>query len=222
MRATIEVAGLRKRFGQTMALDGMSFTMEPGQVTGFVGLNRAGKSTTMRVILGLIAAASTGRIALRTTAPSEAMAAPAHAGATVAATGRDTLTVTGLAGEHGRQWGVAPGRRGRHPEPRRVGPPSGRLQGVRRHVSAGCAYDWAKISLFGVQVGQAMVAILAVLAISGEYSTGMIRTTLTAMPRRATALIALLSLGIAAAVRDSATAIGVVLGLLYILSILPS
>lgn len=152
-------------------------------------------------------------------------------------------------------------------------------------TSAGCAYDPAKIILFGVQVGQAMVAILAVLAISGEYSTGMIRTTLAAMPRRATvlaakaavvtgltlaagtvavlasllvgrrvllengftrgpgtpmlslfegpmlraafgsvlylALIALLSLGIAAAVRDSATAIGVVLGLLYVLSILP-
>src|SRR3954466_8022117 len=56
MRATIEVAGLRKRFGQTMALDGMSFTVEPGQVTGFVGPNGAGKSTTMRVILGLDAA----------------------------------------------------------------------------------------------------------------------------------------------------------------------
>ncbi|MFD1538482.1 ATP-binding cassette domain-containing protein [Nonomuraea guangzhouensis] len=53
MEATIEVAGLRKRFGQTMALDGMSFTVEPGQVTGFVGPNGAGKSTTMRVILGL-------------------------------------------------------------------------------------------------------------------------------------------------------------------------
>ncbi|MBT2229166.1 ATP-binding cassette domain-containing protein [Nonomuraea sp. NEAU-A123] len=56
MEATIEVAGLRKRFGQTMALDGMSFTVEPGQVTGFVGPNGAGKSTTMRVILGLDAA----------------------------------------------------------------------------------------------------------------------------------------------------------------------
>lgn len=152
-------------------------------------------------------------------------------------------------------------------------------------TSAGCDYDPAKISLFGVQVGQAMVAILAVLAISGEYSTGMIRTTLAARPRRVTVLaakaavvtgltlaagtvavlasmmvgrrvlldngftrgpgspmlslaegpmlraalgsvlylvlIALLSLGIAAAVRDSATAIGAVLGLLYVLSILP-
>jgi ABC-2 type transport system permease protein len=118
-------------------------------------------------------------------------------------------------------------------------------------------------------------AILAVLVISGEYSSGMIRTTLTAMPRRSTVLaakalvltgvvaaagtiavlgsllagrlvlprgslplsdgptlraaagsvlyqtlIALLSLGVAAIVRDSATSIGVILGLLYLLPIL--
>jgi ABC-2 type transport system ATP-binding protein len=53
MDETIEVTGLRKRFGRTVALDGMSFTVRPGQVTGFVGPNGAGKSTTMRVILGL-------------------------------------------------------------------------------------------------------------------------------------------------------------------------
>ena len=53
MDATISVARLRKRFGATTALDGMSFTVQPGQVTGFVGPNGAGKSTTMRVILGL-------------------------------------------------------------------------------------------------------------------------------------------------------------------------
>jgi len=56
MQAAIEVHGVRKRFGPTLALDGMSFTVEPGQVTGFVGPNGAGKSTTMRVILGLDAA----------------------------------------------------------------------------------------------------------------------------------------------------------------------
>ena len=49
----IEVSELRKRFGPVLALDGMSFTVEPGQVTGLVGPNGAGKSTTMRVILGL-------------------------------------------------------------------------------------------------------------------------------------------------------------------------
>jgi len=53
MDTTIEVSGLRKRFGATVALDGMSFTVAPGQVTGFVGPNGAGKSTTMRVIVGL-------------------------------------------------------------------------------------------------------------------------------------------------------------------------
>jgi ABC-2 type transport system ATP-binding protein len=51
--ATIEVTGLRKRFGPTLALDGMTFTVMPGRVTGFVGPNGAGKSTTIRVILGL-------------------------------------------------------------------------------------------------------------------------------------------------------------------------
>jgi ABC-2 type transport system ATP-binding protein len=53
MEATIEVAGLRKRFGAVQALDEMTFIVLPGQVTGFVGPNGAGKSTTMRVILGL-------------------------------------------------------------------------------------------------------------------------------------------------------------------------
>jgi ABC-2 type transport system permease protein len=143
--------------------------------------------------------------------------------------------------------------------------------------------DPAKLSLTGIQAGQAIVAIIAVLAISNEYSTGMIRITLTAMPRRLSvlaakaallgglvlaagavavlasvlagrlilpghgfttangyqplslgngpdlraaagsvlylALIALLSLGVATAVRDSAVAIGVVLGLLYLFPI---
>jgi ABC-2 type transport system ATP-binding protein len=54
--ATIEVTGLCKRFGSTVALDGLSFTVMPGSVTGFVGPNGAGKSTTMRVLLGLDAA----------------------------------------------------------------------------------------------------------------------------------------------------------------------
>ncbi|MEV0382195.1 ATP-binding cassette domain-containing protein [Nonomuraea sp. NPDC050643] len=53
MDATIEVSGLRKRFGRTLALDGMTFRVLPGRVTGFVGPNGAGKSTTMRVVLGL-------------------------------------------------------------------------------------------------------------------------------------------------------------------------
>ena len=152
-----------------------------------------------------------------------------------------------------------------------------------RCPAAGCAEDPAKVSLTGVYLGQVVVAVVAVLAISGEYSSGMIRTTLAAMPRRITvlaakaalvtgltlvtgtlailgsllagrlilpghdftaahgfaplpladgpvlraaagsvlylALIALLSLGAATAVRDSAVAIGIVLGLLYLFPI---
>jgi ABC-2 type transport system ATP-binding protein len=53
MNATIEVRGLRKRYGRTVAVDGLSFTVHPGHVTGFVGPNGAGKSTTMRILLGL-------------------------------------------------------------------------------------------------------------------------------------------------------------------------
>jgi ABC-2 type transport system ATP-binding protein len=53
MEASIEVTGLRKRFGPAVALDGVSFSVALGQVTGFVGPNGAGKTTTIRVILGL-------------------------------------------------------------------------------------------------------------------------------------------------------------------------
>jgi ABC-2 type transport system permease protein len=153
-----------------------------------------------------------------------------------------------------------------------------------RCPAPGCQLDPAKTSLTGVDLGQAIVAILAATAVSGEYPTGMIRTTLAAMPRRLTvlaakavtvtgltlaagaagvlgsvlagrlilsghgftaahrlpalslangpvlraaagsvlylALIALLSAGAAAAVRETAAAIGIVLGLLYLLPIL--
>jgi ABC-2 type transport system permease protein len=146
-----------------------------------------------------------------------------------------------------------------------------------------CPVDTTKLSLTGIQLGQAVVAILAVLAISNEYSNGMIRTTLAAMPRRSVvlaakaiiivglvlvagtvavlgsvllghlilpahgftsargfhsvwltygptlraacgsvlylALIALLSLGIAAMIRDSAVSIGAVLAVLYLFPI---
>ncbi len=146
-----------------------------------------------------------------------------------------------------------------------------------------CPVDTTKLSLTGVQVGQAVVAILAVLAISNEYSSGMIRITLAAMPKRQAVLaakaillaalvlaagavavfgcvvaghlilpghgftaargfhpvwlsygptlraacgsvlylvlIALMSLGVAVIVRDSAVSIGVVLALLYLFPI---
>jgi ABC-2 type transport system permease protein len=150
----------------------------------------------------------------------------------------------------------------------------------------GCQADPAKLSLTGVQVGQAIVVVIAVLAVSNEYSTGMIRVTLAAMPRRLTvlaakaalvvglvlaagavaalasvllgrltlpghgftlahgyqalslgdgpvlraaggsvlylALVALLSLGVATAVREAAVAIGSVLALLYVFPIVAS
>jgi ABC-2 type transport system permease protein len=155
---------------------------------------------------------------------------------------------------------------------------------VARCPSAGCGLDPARTSLAGVYLGQAIVAVLAVAAVSGEYDSGLIRVTLTAMPRRTgvlaakavtvtgatlsagvpavlgsllagrlvlpghgftaahgrpplspddgavlraaagtvlyLGLIALLSLGVAAAVRDAAAAIGTVLGLLYLLPLL--
>jgi ABC-2 type transport system ATP-binding protein len=49
----IEVHNLTKRYGSKLAVDHLSFEVEPGQVTGFLGPNGAGKSTTMRLILGL-------------------------------------------------------------------------------------------------------------------------------------------------------------------------
>jgi ABC-2 type transport system ATP-binding protein len=49
----IEIRALTKRYGDTVAVDDLSFTVRPGQVTGFLGPNGAGKSTTMRMILGL-------------------------------------------------------------------------------------------------------------------------------------------------------------------------
>jgi ABC-2 type transport system permease protein len=150
--------------------------------------------------------------------------------------------------------------------------------------SAGCAGDTTKLSLTGVELGQALVAILAAGVVSSEYRSGMICTTLAAMPHRGTvlaakaiiltgavaaagtvavlgsllagrlilpghgfaaargypalsladaptlraaigsvlylALIALLSLGIATVLRDSAASIGMTLGLLYLFPII--
>jgi ABC-2 type transport system permease protein len=153
-----------------------------------------------------------------------------------------------------------------------------------RCPSGHCAADPAKISLTGIYLGQVVVAVLAVIAVSGEYGTGMIRVTLTAMPRRITVLaakgailaglvlasgtvavlpsllagqlilpghglgpakgypalslgdgavlraaagsalylclIALLSVGVAAAVREAAAAIATVLGLLFLFPVI--
>ncbi|MFC9917376.1 ATP-binding cassette domain-containing protein [Agromyces binzhouensis] len=50
---TIEITGLTKRFGAVTAVDDLTFTVEPGRVTGFLGPNGAGKTTTLRTLLGL-------------------------------------------------------------------------------------------------------------------------------------------------------------------------
>ncbi len=70
----IEVDNLSKRYGDKLAVDGLTFTVQPGIVTGFLGPNGAGKSTTMRMIAGLDEPTS-GRVRVnggdyrRTTAP---------------------------------------------------------------------------------------------------------------------------------------------------------
>ena len=53
MAALIEAQGLTKDYGDKRAVDGLTFTVQPGVVTGFLGPNGSGKSTTMRLILGL-------------------------------------------------------------------------------------------------------------------------------------------------------------------------
>jgi ABC-2 type transport system ATP-binding protein len=52
----IAVEGLTKRYGKTLAVDDLSFKIEPGQVTGFLGPNGAGKTTTLRILLDLVGA----------------------------------------------------------------------------------------------------------------------------------------------------------------------
>ena len=54
----LEIDGLHKRFGQTLPLDGLSFAVRPGQMFGFVGTNGAGKTTAMRIVLGVLGADS--------------------------------------------------------------------------------------------------------------------------------------------------------------------
>ena len=58
MAPAIEVSGLTKRFGPTLAVEDLSFTVEPGRIVGFLGPNGAGKTTTLRILLGLVGATS--------------------------------------------------------------------------------------------------------------------------------------------------------------------
>jgi len=56
MTDAIDVAGLRKSYGKTVALDGLDLTVAPGEVHGFLGPNGSGKTTTIRILLGLLRA----------------------------------------------------------------------------------------------------------------------------------------------------------------------
>ncbi|MEU0237105.1 ATP-binding cassette domain-containing protein [Nocardiopsis sp. NPDC006198] len=76
----ITVRDLTKRYGRGKAVDGLTFTAEPGRVTGFLGPNGAGKSTTMRVLLGLVRPTSgealvNGRVYERLARPSREVGA---------------------------------------------------------------------------------------------------------------------------------------------------
>ena len=51
----IEISGLTKHFGSVLAVDDLGFSVEPGRVTGFLGPNGSGKTTTLRMLLGLVA-----------------------------------------------------------------------------------------------------------------------------------------------------------------------
>jgi ABC-2 type transport system permease protein len=85
---------------------------------------------------------------------------------------------------------------------------------TRCPAAVACQVDTAKLSLTGIQLGQAVVAILAVLSVSSEYGTGMIRTTLAAMPRRIEVLTAkaVLTAGLVLAAGAVAVAISVLAG----------
>jgi ABC-2 type transport system permease protein len=80
--------------------------------------------------------------------------------------------------------------------------------------AAGCGQDPARISLTGVEFGQAAVVILAVLVVSGEYGTGMIRVTFAAMPRRLAVLAAKATVvsGLVAAAGAIAVLVSVLVG----------
>jgi ABC-2 type transport system permease protein len=64
------------------------------------------------------------------------------------------------------------------------------LEDVVQKCPTSCSYDTPKLSLTGILVGQAFVAVLAALMMTSEYGSGLIRITLTAVPRRITALAA--------------------------------
>jgi ABC-2 type transport system permease protein len=89
---------------------------------------------------------------------------------------------------------------------------------TRCATGASCAVDTTRVSLTGIEAGQAVVAVLAVLVISGEYSTGMITATFTAIPRRSVVLAAkaLVMTGLVLAASAAAVAGSLVAGRLIL------
>jgi ABC-2 type transport system permease protein len=88
-----------------------------------------------------------------------------------------------------------------------------------RCSSASCGLDPATVSFTGIYPAQAVAAVVGVLAVGNEYSTGMIKLSLTAMPRRLTWLFAKAAV-VTAPAPSSSAAIGVVLGALYLFPII--
>ncbi len=103
MAAVVVAEALSKRYGSLLAVDDLSFALEPGTITGFLGPNGAGKTTTLRMLLGL-AAPTSGR-ALVLDRPYAELERPAlQVGAVLEATdfhpgrtGRDHLRTLGVA-----------------------------------------------------------------------------------------------------------------------------
>ena len=85
--------------------------------------------------------------------------------------------------------------------------------------AVGCGEDPGKVGLLGVLLGQAVVAVLAVLAVGEEYGTGMIRLTFAAMPRREAVLAAKAT--VVAAVTAAAGVVAVLASALIALAVLP-
>jgi ABC-2 type transport system permease protein len=81
----------------------------------------------------------------------------------------------------------------------------------RRHCEEPCVRDTVELSLYGVRLGQVAVAALAVLAVAGEWSTGTIRPSVTAMPRRTPALLGKLAVLTATVLVAGAVAVGAAL-----------
>src|SRR5215510_9831767 len=76
MARAIEVSGLTKRFGEVLAVNDLSFTVDEGRIVGFLGPNGAGKTTTLRMLLGLVN--PTGGTATIFGTPYRGLADPVH------------------------------------------------------------------------------------------------------------------------------------------------